>query len=150
MIVGIIFLLMALGLFLIYMNTSNIKTIYSHNGKCQGTGSGASCQVSFTVAKTLQPPILVLYTLGNAYINHRKYIGSIDPLQLQGKAVSMTQAQSVCHPFVTNKEMQKNVSYTGTPLVPASIAYPCGFKSYLTFNDSFKLYDSAGTRVPIN
>ena len=88
MIVGIIFLLMALGLFLIYMNTTNINTLYSSNGNCQGTSTGSNCQVSFTISKTLQPPILVLYTLGNAYINHRRYIGSIDPLQLQGSSLT--------------------------------------------------------------
>ena len=71
--------------------------------------------------------------------------------------MTLSQAKSVCSPFVTNSEMQKNTSYTGVPLSPSSIAYPCGFKripikylAYLTFNDSFQLYDSAGARIPIN
>ena len=40
----------------------------------------------------------------------------------------MSQAKAACAPFVTNQEMQQNFSYTGVPLSPAAIAYPCGFK----------------------
>ena len=40
----------------------------------------------------------------------------------------MSQAQSVCSPFVTNQEMQKTTAYTGAPLNASAVAYPCGFK----------------------
>ena len=45
----------------------------------------------------------------------------------------MTQAKATCTPFILNKNMQVNQSFTGVPLNPASIAYPCGFKgTYIT------------------
>lgn len=46
--------------------------------------TNTTCQMTIDVPTTLHPPVLVMYTLGNAYINHARYINSISPLQLEG------------------------------------------------------------------
>ena len=40
----------------------------------------------------------------------------------------MKDAEKACTPFVTNKDMNANKSFGGTPLNPDNIAYPCGFE----------------------
>jgi hypothetical protein len=60
--------------------------------------------------------------------------------------IDETTAKANCHPFIYNKDIGKNVSWSGKPLDPDGIANPCGFRStfnlktgFLFFNDSFKL-----------
>lgn len=45
-----------------------------------------------------------------------------------GKAIDVKEAEKFCTPFVKNKDLGVNKSYTGAPLDPEQIAYPCGFK----------------------
>jgi hypothetical protein len=45
-----------------------------------------------------------------------------------GQAISLATAQTDCTPFVLNSDFPVNTSYTGVPLNPSAIAYPCGFK----------------------
>ena len=70
------------------MSTFNLEATYSTNGKCTGTTSAnGNCQITVDIPQTVQPPILVVYTLMGAYINHARYINSIDPIQLQGRKI---------------------------------------------------------------
>ena len=62
----------------------------------------------------------------------------------------MKEAEKFCTPFVKNKDLGVNKSFTGAPLDPEQIAYPCGFKAFLTFNDTYKLYGPGGKEIPIN
>jgi hypothetical protein len=101
----------------------------------------------------MQPPITFLYYIENAYINHRKYLSSYSPDQLQGNIlfiegnlIDENKAKAECIPFVYNKDMNKTNSWSGKPLDPDAIASPCGFKglflftlAFLYFNDTFQL-----------
>lgn len=73
----------------------------------------------------------------NAYINHRKYLNSFSPEQLQGKPIDATTAQKECTPFPLNKDMGVNASYGGAALDPAAVSSPCGFKGISCFLTTF-------------
>lgn len=49
------------------------------------------------------------------------------PHPYPGKAVDLKTAEKTCAPFVTNRDLNANVSFGGIPLTPDNIAYPCGF-----------------------
>jgi len=82
---GVLFLAIAITLFFVYSNSFETSVTYSLDGKCKGSGTGTNCQVSIEIGQDVPAPIFVMYTLSGAYINHRKYINSISPDQLLGK-----------------------------------------------------------------
>ena len=86
---GVLFLAIALIHFFVYSNSFASRVTYSVDGKCQGSGTGTNCQVEIEVGQDVPAPILVMYTLSGAYINHRKYINSISPDQLLGRFINI-------------------------------------------------------------
>lgn len=52
----------------------------------------------------------------------------------KGNLIDLKAAQTSCEPFVTNREMGKNISWSGKPLDPDAIASPCGFKGISQIN----------------
>lgn len=101
----------------------------------------------------MEPPIFVYYGIDNFYQNHRSYIKSKSNKQLQGKSISLHDAQTDCDPVATNAEMQKTRSIDpSAPLLdPQAVAIPCGLIAMTFFtgkrnlflsqiSDTFQLY----------
>lgn len=123
------------------LGVKEIQIDYAEQRNCQSTGlQGQQCSVRFNLPRDMPAPIYLMYSVKNIYINHRRYLNSYSNDQLKGKAISAEQAQKECAPFVYNKDIPYNYSYTGQPLDPNDIASPCGLKPLSFFNDSFKLY----------
>lgn len=97
----------------------------------------------------MQAPIYLMYSVKNIYINHRRYLNSYSLDQIKGKAISAEQAQKECAPYVYNKDIPYNYSWTGQPLDPNDIASPCGIKPLAFFNDTFKIYHD-GQRISVD
>lgn len=79
-----------------------------------------------------------MYRLGNFYQNQRRYIQSKSNFQLagnwlynSGNDIDFDQAE-VCSPKVTNRDMNKTVSWNGTLLDPSAVASPCGYIGILS------------------
>ena len=96
--IGCLFVCLALVQFAAYSKSYSRQVTYSLNGKCQGVGTGSSCQLELDIPQDLSPPLLFLYTLSGSYVNHRKYIGSSSEPQLQGTAPT-TQARPSIWPL---------------------------------------------------
>jgi|LakMenEpi03Aug12_release.lakeMendotaPanAssembly.Ray.scaffolds.fasta_scaffold3431367_1 hypothetical protein len=68
-----------------------------------------------------------------------------------GQTLDSKAASTKCYPFILNKDLGKNTSWSGKTLDPEAIASPCGYKgkllvntAFMVFNDTFKLkYHSA-------
>lgn len=77
------------------------------------------------VNSDMQPPIWIYYELDGFHQNHRRYVKSRDPKQLEGKLPLRVTVDelALCHPAV--------VGDAGRPL------YPCGLVARSVFNDSF-------------
>jgi hypothetical protein len=88
-----------------------------------------------------------MYQLNNFYQNNRKYIQSKSNMQLAGNPIS---DGSVCQPYITNADMNKTLSWNGTPLDPDALASPCGAIAMTFFDDRYLLHDSQGKRVIID
>ena len=88
-IMGLVFLIFAVVLFIVYVNTFEQGVPYSTNGKCLGSSSNNTCHMVIEIAHDLNPPILMMYSIRHAYINHRRYITSISAPQLDGSSPTM-------------------------------------------------------------
>jgi hypothetical protein len=49
LIFGVIFMVVSISLFAIYSHNYSYKSIYSENGRCQGSGNGTNCQMTLTI-----------------------------------------------------------------------------------------------------
>lgn len=82
------------------------------------------CSLQFDIPNDIGPPVLFYYRLTNFYQNHRRYVVSQDPQQLQGEFRSNDSiASSDCDPLQLN----------GTGFA----YYPCGLIANSMFNDTF-------------
>lgn len=94
------------------------------------------CHLQYYIPDELTPPVLFYYRLTNFYQNHRRYVKSLDMLQLQGNYRSNdTISGSDCEPLQVDSETGK--AY-----------YPCGLIANSVFNDTFYspvLLNAAGT-----
>lgn len=83
----------------------------------------SQCTLQFYIPNKINPPIFLYYRLSNFYQNHRRYVKSLEPDQLQGKYLSNSSiAGSTCDPLKTN---ENGVAY-----------YPCGLIANSIFNDT--------------
>lgn len=80
------------------------------------------CQVRFQVPNRIRHAIYLYYKLTNFYQNHRKYVESLDVLQLKGDAIDAGDLTTNCNPL----------RESGTKAV-----YPCGLIANSLFNDTF-------------
>lgn len=89
---GILFICLAIFQISCYLKSYEFEVIYANNENCIQKSDGQRCQSIIEITQDLQPPIVLLYFIQNAYINHRKYINSVSPGQLAGK-VEISQAR---------------------------------------------------------
>ena len=84
------------------------------------------CRLRFYIPEDIGPPIYMYYRLTNFYQNHRKYVQSMDFIQLSGKFVSnQTINSGQCTPLTSDPTTGK--AY-----------YPCGLIANSQFNDSIQ------------
>lgn len=89
--------------------------------------AGKSCELTFTVDKDMEAPVLIHYEMGEFYQNHRKYIQSRDDLQLMGQE-QVEFGRTLCKPM-------DSLTVNGTK----QTLNPCGFVANTFFNDVFEL-----------
>ena len=130
------------------MYSTKINEIkFRYDEECK---SNNTCDLKFTISKTMKKDIMVYYELDNFYQNHRRYVKSRNNDQLKGKKVSDKTLEDDCDPVVTNSEMGKTKNIYNEDLEPNEIAVPCGLIAKSYFNDNFNLYDSNGNVIEIN
>lgn len=84
------------------------------------------CNLTFEVEETMRYPWKFYYALDNYYQNHRRYLNSWDPDQLQGEGFD--DPDSNCRPLIEYRQQK------GEPRRPI---VPCGLIANSWFNDSF-------------
>ncbi|KAL1615268.1 alkylphosphocholine resistance protein lem3 [Neofusicoccum ribis] len=83
------------------------------------------CSLQFEIENEIGPTVLLYYRLTNFYQNHRRYVKSEDPSQLQGNYRSNSSIDgSDCDPLKLDPATGK--AY-----------YPCGLIANSVFNDTF-------------
>jgi hypothetical protein len=133
------------------------ENITQYEEKC-GSTVPASCNVSISLTDIPTGKIYIYYQIDGFYQSHRKYFGSKSNLQLAGTEVRESEAPE-CQGFLTNSQMGKTTSITGTPLDADKVAVPCGSMAKSVFNgrrefdlDNFKLWttETIPKSVPIS
>lgn len=97
----------------------------------------------------MEGPVFMLYSLKNAYINHRKFINSYNADQLNGKVITVEQAKKDCGLIVYNRDIPQKQSWAGQKLNPDDVASLCGVKPQGFFNDTFSIYQN-GNKISID
>ena len=148
---GCIFIvLLTLGIALLASALGNKDFKYRYDEVCQPrVNAKENCTFTFELDKDLDKPNLY-YEIGNFYANHRKYVKSRSYPQLRGDSVSKGDVSDLCSPVVYNEDVPVNVSFTGKPLKPDAIAYPCGLIAKYRFTDRIALIDSSAKAIPID
>jgi len=60
-----------------------------------------------------------------------------------GEFITLEEATASCDPIITNSDMNKNVSFDGTPLDGDKVAIPCGLIAKSMFTDNYTLSSTA-------
>ena len=147
---GIVFII--LGIIILIFSNKIEEISFRYDDYCKDKNP---CIVTLQVKNDMEKNIMVYYQLDGFYQNHRRYVKSKSDDQLNGKDISyqaMKDSQD-CDPVITNEEMGKTVSITGTPLVNDEVAIPCGLIAKSFFNDNFKewkLTDEFGDTQSLN
>lgn len=85
------------------------------------------CSLQFTLPDDFGQPVYLYYQLTNFYQNHRRYVKSLDPDQLQGSRVSNDSVKGGgCDPLTVGQD----ANGTKKPY------YPCGLIADSVFNDT--------------
>jgi hypothetical protein len=92
---------------------------------------GKDCIISFEFDKDVTGPVYVYYELTNFYQNHRKYVTSQNPTQLQGMQVDESSIQSSCD----------TMAYVGQG-ENGNLLNPCGLIANSFFTDIITLKSS--------
>jgi LEM3 (ligand-effect modulator 3) family / CDC50 family len=87
------------------------------------------CELNFSIEDPVEGPILFYYQLDNYYQNHRLYVKSVEPKQLEGEALNYDQLSN-CFP------LQGPPGFEG-PQRP--VYYPCGLIANSLFNGNAAL-----------
>ena len=147
---GIVFII--LGIIILIFSNKIEEISFRYDDYCKDKNP---CIVPLQVKNDMEKNIMVYYQLDGFYQNHRRYVKSKSDDQLNGKDISyqaMKDSQD-CDPVITNEEMGKAESITGTPLVNDEVAIPCGLIAKSFFNDNFKewkLTDEFGDTQALN
>lgn len=117
---------------LTYAGNKNSAHDYCTMQRNESLGGAYFCEGSktFTVTKTMKPPIYVYYKLENFYQNHRRYADSRSDAQLAGNKVTASKLNTVCKP----------ITYYGNSKGP--VYSPCGLIAWSMFNDTFTIYNA--------
>ena len=86
------------------------------------------CELRFNFTEDVNGPVYVYYQLTNYFQNHRRYVASIDPYQLQGLKISKTTLKDSCTTLYENSN--------------GLIINPCGLIANSFFTDIIALVDS--------
>lgn len=89
-----------------------------------------NCTLSFTVPRTMKPPVLIYYELDNFYQNHRNYFQSQDIFQMAGQS-DISQQLSTSAAFCKPINILNGTSIN-----------PCGLIANTFFNDIIQLVDN--------
>ncbi|EJD34371.1 Lem3/Cdc50 [Auricularia subglabra TFB-10046 SS5] len=82
-----------------------------------------TCTLQFNLPADISHPVFLYYKLTNFYQNHRRYVNSLDSLQLKGEKRSVADLKKTCSPLAAEG---------GKPI------YPCGLIANSMFNDTIK------------
>ena len=146
------FVFIILGIIILIFSNKIEEISFRYDDYCKDKNP---CIVTLQVKNDMEKNIMVYYQLDGFYQNHRRYVKSKSDDQLNGKDISyqaMKDSQD-CDPVITNEEMGKAESITGTPLVNDEVAIPCGLIAKSFFNDNFKewkLTDEFGDTQALN
>lgn len=95
--------------------------------------AGIVYNLSIAVEERMEPPIYVVFELGNFHQNYRRYVRSFDPDQLHDG--SSVPGLSACNPF-----RYQDPNDAGNASLPQNGAIlPCGQISHSFFNDTYSL-----------
>lgn len=104
----------------------------------QGNPPAYRCMISFSVPNEMDGGVFLYYRLTNYYQNHRRYLKSMDYMQLMNKPRTPDQLGSgQCKPLGRDPNTGKGI-------------YPCGLIANSVFNDTFgdpQLLDAQGQVV---
>lgn len=85
---------------------------------------GRKCNLMFNITEDVDGPLYVYYQLENFYQNHRRYVSSVNPYQLNGESQTEANLETLCVEFVKNGSALYN---------------PCGLIANSFFTDIFTL-----------
>ena len=131
---GIVFVGLGVLILLFSNDIVEYREVY-----CEDIPAGKPCKdIEFNIKKTMKKNIMVYYEIDGFYQNHRRYMKSRSDKQLEGKNISVKEAE-VCYPAITNGEMGKKRNYLDNKdLNLSETAIPCGLMAKSFFNDNFK------------
>jgi len=135
LLLGIIFV--PVGAAMLFLSNSVVEYTLRYDDICP---ESTVCNIVINLPK-MEPPVYMYYRLSNFYQNYRRYTQSRDPDQLAGRHVSNSYSSlnSDCAPYTSNGNSQD----------PNNFYVPCGLMARSMFNDSFSLWDSTNTPVPL-
>ena len=144
---GVVFIV--IGIVVLVYSKKIVEISYRYDEECQ---NASKCEVTLTIPKKMEQPIMMYYQLDNFYQNHRRYVKSKSDLQLDGEYVSLKKIKDSgdCEPVETNQEMEKTVSLSGEPLNGNDVAVPCGLIAKSFFNDTYELYNDNQKKITID
>ena len=135
---GVVFIILGIVILVFSNKIEEISKRYDNICK-EKRMVNEDCIITFDIKKEMKKKIMIYYQLDGFYQNHRRYVKSKSDSQLNGKFISKEQMKDSqdCDPVITNKQMNKYISYTGQLLDPEEVAVPCGLIAKSYFNDSF-------------
>lgn len=122
--IGIGGLLTAIGVWLLELSSQiwEKEVEYSNESVDEATNVGL---VEFEVERDMPKPVYIYYQIENFYQNHRRYVSSLDEMQLRGEGPSNPNKKTYprCHPWIIGGD--------------GRVHYPCGLIAASVFNDSY-------------
>lgn len=134
LIIGIVFIPIGIGIVSSSEQVVEVSQRYDHT-----CAVGSICNVTLSVPKTMSQNVYMYYRLENYYQNHRRYVKSRNDNQLRGEKVERYEDLADCDPFISE----------GDSTDPNKFYLPCGLIARSMFNDTFTLFKSDGTPIPL-
>jgi len=134
LIIGIVFIPIGAGI--VYSSNQVVDVDVRYDELCD---VGNICNLTLHVKEKMEPPVYMYYRLENFYQNHRRYVRSRNDDQLKGIIVSSYDTLSDCDPYVSLNDDHNS----------ALLFNPCGLIAKSLFNDTFILYNSSGSPIPL-
>ena len=137
-----------LGFVIISKNNDGFRYEFDYTDLCK---TQSICVLpAFTFPTTEHTTFFVQYKLINFQQNHYKFMSSI-PRDMLVDGITDAIINEDCSPYLTNSQMKKTRSVTGTLLDPTAVAIPCGMAAYALFTDTFQLTNvQKGLDIPIS